>query len=216
MKIHYYSGWFGEALPKKMAELLRHDITNRKSIAIIWGWYIDEPFNIVKDVLLDPIGIVFDEYYFIDSQTPKEKAHETLRNASVILLMGGYTTIQNTFLMEYELALPIKESSADVIVGFSAGAKNMATKCVCVKSNGYLTEKNGIYIGIGLDNFGYEPYFSLDNDELIRDELLPMSQKLDIYATSTGSFIRVKGSNVMSFGDTYLISCSKIQKVESR
>lgn len=215
MSIQYYSGFFESALPMQMVELLRNDIVDRKSIAVIAGfgnWLPNEDpevdLNFAKDVWLDPAGIVFDEYHLINSHIPKERAHILLRNASVILLQGGYTTLQNAFLAEYELAAPIKESTAAVIIGISAGAKNMAAKAVCMKSNGHVTEINGIYSGLGLSNFCYEPYFSLDNDKLIKDELLPLSQKLDVYATSDGSFIRVKDGEISAFGDTYLISSS--------
>jgi len=216
MSVHYYSGFFEKALPVKMVELLHNDIRDRKSIAIIWGWAPDEYLSFAKDVWLDPAGIVFDEYHLIDRQISKEKAHESLRNASVILLMGGYTTLQNDFLAEYKLDVPIKESNAAVIIGFSAGAKNMGAKLVCMKSNGYVTETNGVYNGIGLDHFCYEPYFSLDNDELIRDALSPLSQELDIYATSDGSFIRAEDGKVKAFGDTYLISNSEIKRMEDK
>ena len=212
MKIHYYSGWF-EAFPKQMVELFHNDILDRKSIAIIWGWLPKEPLSSIKDQYFDPISIVFDEYHLIDSSMPKEIAHQSLRDASVIFLMGGYTILQNAFLMEYDLAMPIKESRAAVVIGLSAGAKNMAAKCICMKSNGYNTEKNGVFDGLGLNNFCYEPYFTLDNDELLKNELLPLSKELDVYATSDGSFIRVENGEVAAYGDTYLISCGEDHKI---
>jgi len=212
MSIHYYSGFFEGSLPVQMVELLKSDIKDRKSIAMIWGWLPEEDLNFTKDVWLDPADIVFEEYHLIDRQISKEKAHELLRNASVILLLGGYTTLQNAFLAEYELDTPIKESNASVIMGFSAGAKNMAAKLICVKSNGY-TEANGIYKGLGLGNFCYEPYFSQDNNTLTQNDLLPLSQELDVYATTDKSFLRVRDGEVSAFGDAYLISGSKIRKL---
>ena len=214
MKIHYYSGWFDEELPDKMIELILNDIIDRRSLAIVWGcWAIDEYYGIVKNVWLDPAGIKFDEYHLIDSRMSKVKAHESLKNASVILLMGGETELQNAFINEYELTMPIKESKAAVIMGFSAGAKNMASQWVCSKNNGYNVETTQIYHGLGLDNFCYEPYFTLDNDELIKKDLLPLSQMLNVYATSTGSFLRVKNSQVTTAGEVFLISGNKINKV---
>jgi len=220
MSIHYYSGFFETTLPEQMVELLRKDIINRKSIAIIAGygnWLPNEDpkvdLNFAKDIWFDPAGIVFDEYHLIDRNMPMERAHTLLNNASVILLQGGYTTLQNAFILEYELTAAIKESKADVIMGVSAGAKNMGSKFVCASSNGNAIDKNGIYNGLGLGNFCYEPYFSLGNDELIQNELLPLSQKLDIYATSDGSFMRVKDGEISAFGTTYLISDSEIHKI---
>ena len=98
-------------------------------------------------------------------------------------------------------------------MGVSAGAKNMAAKVVCMKSNGHTSEENGIYNGLALNNFCYEPYFSLDNDELIKNELLPLSQELNVHATANGSFMRVKDSKVSMYGDSYLITGSEIRKL---
>ncbi|MCL2621079.1 MAG: hypothetical protein FWD97_09130, partial [Defluviitaleaceae bacterium] len=105
MSIHYYSGFFEADLPTKMAELLRIDIINKKSIVVIAGfgnWLPNKDpkvdLSFAKDEWLDPAGIAFDEYHLINSSTPKEEAHILLRNASVILLQGGYTTLQNAFL----------------------------------------------------------------------------------------------------------------------
>jgi len=214
----YYSGFFEKTLPMQMVELLRDDITCKKSIVVITGfgkWTAEEKDDLyfAKETWFDPIGIVFDEYHLIDANIPKEKAHMLLRNASVILLQGGFTTLQNAFLSEYELEKPIKETVAPVIMGVSAGARNMSAKVVCMKSNGHTSEENGIYNGLTLSNFCYEPYFSLDNDELIKNELLPLSQELNVYATANGSFMRVQDGEVLAFGCSYLISDSTIHKL---
>lgn len=99
-------------------------------------------------------------------------------------------------------------------MGVSAGVKNMSAKAICMKSNGYTTEVNGIYNGLGLSNFCYEPYFSPDNDTLMNDELLPLSQTVNIYATTPESFIRVQDGEVLVFGDAYLISGREICKLK--
>ncbi|MCL1787691.1 MAG: Type 1 glutamine amidotransferase-like domain-containing protein [Defluviitaleaceae bacterium] len=223
MSIQYYTGFFEAALPEQMAKLLCRDMVERKSIAVIAGfgkWLPNEDprvdINFAKDVWLDSAGIVFDEYHLIDRNMPKEKAQALVRDASVILLQGGYTTLQSAFLTEYELAAPIKESSAAVVMGVSAGAKNIGAKFVCADSNGNAVDKNDIYNGLGLGNFCYEPYFSPDNDTLMNDELLPLSQTVDIYATTPESFIRVQDGEVLVFGDAYLISGGIICKVEKR
>jgi len=220
MSIHYYSGFFDTALPVQMVELLHGDVIEKKSIAVVAGygkWHPNKDprvdLNFAKDTWLDPADIIFEEYHLVDYNMSKERANMLLRNASMILLQGGYTTLQKAFLAEYELAVSIKESTAAVVMGISAGAKNMGTKFVCAKSNGNAVDKNGIYSGLGLGNFCYEPYFTLDNDELIREELLPLSQKIDVYATESRSFLRVEDGKILSCGDTYLISQSEIHKI---
>jgi len=214
-KVHYYSGWFDGALPTQLAESLRNDITDRKSIAVVWGaWAIDEYVGYAKE-WFDGAGIIFDEYHGIDTHMNKAVAHTMLRNASVILLMGGDTIPQRNFMTEYELAIPIRESKATVIMGTSAGAKNMAEKFVCAIDGNHEAEERAIYDGLALDSFAHEPYFSLDKTGLIENYLLPLSQEIDIYATGNDAAIRSENGKVMVVaGDVYLISGSKIQKME--
>jgi len=215
MKIHYYSGWFDAALPEQFLEALRNDMTDKKSLVLVWGcWSGDELIAFVKDSWLKPGGIVFDEYHLVDNRKTKEEGHRLIRDASALLILGGDDVAQAEFFAEYELAVPIKESKATVTMGFSAGAINMASKCVNAKSLGYKVEKTEIYDGLGLDKFCYVPYFSLDKYELAKNDLLPLSQEIDIYATSPESFIRVENDKVTAFGDVYLISDAEIRKLE--
>ena len=215
MKIHYYSGWFDGALPVKLAESLRKDVVDKSSIAIIWGaWAIEEYADIVKNDWLNPAGIVFDEYFAIDTHMSKADAQGAVRNASVILLMAGDTIPQRDFMTDYELTTRIKESRASVIFGTSAGSKNMAKKFVCAIDCNHEAEERAIYDGLGLDGFACEPYFSFDKTKLIQDYLLPLSQEIDIYTTGDGAAIRVENCMVRAVvGDVHLISNSEISKV---
>jgi len=223
MAIHYYSGWFDGPLPAQFAESLRKDIIDRSSIAIIWGaWGIEEYVRIAKNDWLTPAGLVFEEYHGIDTGMDKLTAQEAVKNASVILLTGGYTAPQMDFIKEYNLDTAIKESSAAVIMGISAGAYNMAKKCVGVVDNNYESEKRAVYNCLGLDDFAYEPYFSLvnrrrhaiDSSKLLQDYILPLSQEIDIYTTADDAAIRVENGIVKAVvGDVHLISGSEIRKV---
>jgi len=223
MKIHYYSGWFEDELPEQLAESLRKDIVDRTSIAIIWGaWGIEEYFEIVKNNWLTPAGIVFEKYDAIDTRMNKLAAQDAVKNASVILLTGGYTQPQLEFIMEYELNVAIEESSADVITGTSAGAFNMAKKYIGVVDNNYESEDRAVYDGLGLDGFAFEPYFSLtnrrkhglDSSKLLQNHLLPLSQELDVYTTADDAAIRVENGIVKAVtGDVHLISDSEIRKL---
>ena len=213
-RTHYYSGWFDEALPTSYLESLRSDITDKKSLVLVWGcWSGDELIDFVKDSWLKPGGIVFDEYHLVDNRKTKEEGHRLIKEASVLLILGGDDVLQSEFFKEYELAIPIKESNANIIMGFSAGAINMAYKCINAKSLGYKVEETTVYDGIGLDNFCYVPYFSQDKHEPAKRDLLPLSNEFDIYATCPESFIRVKDAKVTAFGNAYLISNSKMDKI---
>jgi len=223
VKIHYYSGWYDGALPTKLAESLRKDIVDKSSLAIIWGtWGIEEYGAIAKNHWLGSAGIVFEKYHEIDTQMSKETAQDAVKNASVILLMGGHTVPQLEFIKEYGLDIAIKESNASIVIGISAGAHNMGKKCISVIDSNYESEERAVYECLGLDNFAYEPYFSLENrhrhaldsSRLIEEHLLPLSQEMDIYTTGDGAAFRVENGIVqVVIGDVHLISNSEIHKI---
>ncbi|MCL2353872.1 MAG: Type 1 glutamine amidotransferase-like domain-containing protein [Defluviitaleaceae bacterium] len=223
MKIHYYSGWYDGALPTKLAASLHKDIVDKSSIAIIWGaWGIEEYANIAKNHWLGPAGIVFEKYHEVDTRMSKEAAQDAVKNASAILLTGGHTVPQMEFIKEYGLDIAIKESSASIVIGISAGAYNMGKKCISVIDSNYESEERAVYECLGLDDFAYESYFSLENrrrhaldsSRLIKEHLLPLSEEIDIYATGDGAAFRVENGVVqVVIGDVHLISNSEIHKI---
>ena len=220
VKAHYYFSWFSNGLPKKVADLLHSDIPNKESLVTITtkpsgGCAIsEEEYRMVKDDWLGSSGIIFDEYHFIDYKVKKEDAHDLLKNASVIYLHGGDTHLQNDFIAEYELEASIRNSDASVIMGMSAGAENMAAHYICAKSAGWpRAEGVTVHKGIGLDGFAHVGHFVPDNIKLIESELFPISQDMDIYAQCDEATMRVEGGNIEIFGDVYLISGSKMSKL---
>ena len=220
MRTHYYSGWYDGNLPEPFAASLREDITDKSSLAIIWGaWGIDEYANIAINDWLNPANIIFEEYHAVDTRMDKSEAQDAVKNASVILLTGGDTIPQMDFITDYGLDKAIKESRANVIIGISAGSHNMAKKYVDAANNNYESGERAVYDGLGLDDFAFVPYFSLgetvrhglESTKLIQNYLLPLSKEINIYAACDGASIRVKDGlvNVIT-GDVYLISGSAI------
>lgn len=215
MKIHYYLGWFSTFFPENLGRVLQEDITDQQSLTMISGNpFFDEDDGIIERSWLDQVGIRFDEYHLINHRVPKEDAQKLIQNASVIFLLGGDTIQQNDFIMAYGLSESIKKSRA-VVMGASAGAINMSAKWLCSKTFGYDVETSSIYDGIGLDNFSVLSHFDLENNiSLVQNELTPLSEKLDIYASNKDCAIRIKGDTIDIFGKVYLISHSKIQKLD--
>lgn len=215
MKTHYYLGWFNNFFPETLGRLLQEDITDRKSIAMISSNpSIYEDDGATERSWLDQAGIMFDEYHLINYRLQKEEAQTKIQNASVIFLLGGNILEQNGFLMEYELSGPIKESSA-VVMGTSAGAINMSAKWLCSKSFGDEVDKSSVYNGIGLDNFSVLSHFDLENNiPLVQSELSPLSEENNIYASNKDCAVRVMGDKIDVFGTVFLISHSKIQKLD--
>ncbi|KYG26633.1 Type 1 glutamine amidotransferase-like domain-containing protein [Alkalihalobacillus trypoxylicola] len=214
MKTHYYLGWFNNFFPKNLSRALQEDITDRKSfIMISSNPFSNEVDGAIERSWLEEAGIMFDEYHLIDHRVEKEEAQTLIRNASVIFLLGGDTLKQNHFLMEYELSDVVKKSRA-VVIGASAGAINMSAKWLCSKNLGYKVEYSSVYSGIGLDHFSVLSHFDLENNmELIQEELSPLSEEMNIYASNKDCAVRVKGDKMDILGKVFLISHSKIKRL---
>lgn len=225
MKIHYYFGWFNSNIPEQLAEILRIDIPEKKSLVMIStipSNYEDstEMSDMVKDIWFGSAGIIFDEYHSIDYRMTKERAQELSKNASVILLHGGIPSSQNAFIAEYEMSAFIRESNAAVIMGASAGAMNMSMKFVSQKRNGQEIIETKTLDGLGLDSFALESHSSLTdietiiNSKLVQNELMPLSKEFDMYIACAESTIRVKGGKTEVMGDVFIISNSKVKKLD--
>ncbi|MED4078864.1 Type 1 glutamine amidotransferase-like domain-containing protein [Lysinibacillus fusiformis] len=215
MKIHYYLGWFNDFFPENLGRVLQEDITDRKSLAMISSNpLLYEEEGATERSWLDQAGILFDDYHLINYHVQKEDAQAFIRNASAIFLLGGDTLKQNEFLLDYELSDLIKKSTA-VVMGASAGAINMSAKWLCSKNFGYPVENSALYDGIGLDNFSVLSHFDLENNmELVQDELSALSEEINIYASNKDCAVRVKGGNIDILGNVYLMSHTKIQKLD--
>ncbi|MER2030628.1 MAG: Type 1 glutamine amidotransferase-like domain-containing protein [Solibacillus sp.] len=215
MKTRYYLGWFNNFFSDNLGKVLQEDITERKSLAMISSNpSIYEENGVAERSWLDQAGIIFDEYHLINYRVQKEDAHTIIQDASVIFLLGGNTVKQNDFLMEYELSDSIKESRA-VVMGASAGAINMSAKWLCSKNLGYKVDKSYVYKGIGLDDISILSHFDLENNmALVQGELSHLSEEINIYASNKDCAVRIKGDKIDILGNVYLISQSKIQKMD--
>ncbi|MFD1206296.1 MULTISPECIES: Type 1 glutamine amidotransferase-like domain-containing protein [Sporosarcina] len=215
MKTHYYLGWFNNFFPENLARVLQEDIADRKSLVMISSNpSVFEDDGATERSWLDQAGITFDEYHLINYRVQKEDAQTILQNASGIFLLGGSILNLNRFLKEYELSDSIKKSSA-VVMGASAGAINMSAKWLCSKNFGDDVEMSSVYDGIGLDNFSVLSHFDLENNmDLVQRELSPLSEEINIYASNKDCAVRVKGDKIDILGNVYLISNSKIQKLD--
>ena len=217
MKTHYYFGWFNDVFLEKLVRLLHEDITDRKSLVMISAnpfLHKNEEVGATERSWLDQANIMFDEYHLIDYSVQKEEAQKLIQNTSVIFLLGGNTVEQNGLLIKYELSDLIKKSRA-VVMGTSAGAINMSAKWLCSKYTGYKVEISSIYDGIGLDDFSVLSHFDLENNiAQIQGELSPLLEEMNVYASNKDCAVRVKGDKIDILGNVYLISHSKIQKLD--
>ncbi|KAA0958154.1 Type 1 glutamine amidotransferase-like domain-containing protein [Planococcus kocurii] len=215
MNTHYYLGWFTDFFPERLSQMLRDDITERKSLVMISSNPLDARVDgAIECSWLDHADILFDDYYLIDYCVQKDAAQTLIQNASVIFLLGGDTLKQNEFLMAYGMSECIRKSNA-IVIGASAGAINMAANWLCSKNFGYPVEENIVYDGIGLDDFSVLSHFDLENNmALILNDLSSLSEEMKIYASNKDCALRIKEGKIDILGSVYVISRSEIQKLE--
>ncbi|MCL2397390.1 MAG: Type 1 glutamine amidotransferase-like domain-containing protein [Defluviitaleaceae bacterium] len=223
-KVRYYFGWFTKTIPQHLADILNNELVEKKSLVIIStapsdAKYSDDALNLTRDIWFEPAGLVFEQYHSIDYRIRKEDAQSLLRNASAVLLHGGYADLLKGFLAEYEMVDAIMESTAAVVMGASAGGMNMGAKFAYGKwIDDSSREPAKIYDGIGFDNFAFRAHSErtvegLKANDLVKAELIPMSHDLDVYAVCEESTLRVKDGKLDVFGDVFLISGGKIEKM---
>lgn len=218
MNIHYYLGWFNHGISDKLVKLLNEDITDRKSLVMISGNTThnhEEIIGATERSWLEKGNIKFDEYNLIDFDIDKEAAQHLVSNASVVFLLGGNPSEQNKLLVEYELFEEIKLSRA-IVIGTSAGSMNMSAQWMlsdCTEDKGKIHK---IFGGIGLDNFSILSHYDLENNiDQIQNDWSPLLKEMNLYASNKDCAIRVEGEKIDIFGDVYLISESKVQKLDT-
>lgn len=200
----------------EVANNLHVDVKDSKSIVFIAS---DPDYGIGTDKYVmkylewfSKIGIIFKCYRVVDNRMGKNEMNENIRNASVVFLMGGPTSIQFNFLKEYELIKVLREYQG-CLLGLSAGAINMAKICICTKSGG--NDKTEIYEGLNLVNISVKPHFDINDRKSIIDELLPISRRYKIYAMYDESTIVCRDNNYFFYGEIYLIYDGKFSRIDT-
>jgi len=165
-------------------------------------WYCNNFLKMFSDC-----GITFGSSMVIDSRISRKTAQDTVRNADVLWLAGGYTPTQFAYLESYGLIPYIREQKG-VIIGMSAGSINMAKTAICTLTCKH--DKLEIYEGLGLVEFSVEPHFDKNN---ISNELLELSKKYKLYGLCDDGAIICTENNTLYLGDVFLIDNSNVTKV---
>lgn len=224
MKIHYYLDWFYEkGFSEKLTNVLREDITDRKSLVMISAKppeydEVEETIdNVFEKTWFNQADIIFGEYHLVNEHTQKEDAQLLIQNASVVFLCGGDTQHQKHLLTEYGLSDLIKISDT-IVMGTSAGGMNMSNKFIdkyadAKRPDYKIDDELTMYEGMALNPFSFEAHFDHDNIALI-EERFTLSEKMDIYvAANKDGAVRVKNGKIDIIGNVYFISHSKFQKL---
>lgn len=159
------------------------------------------------------IGINLTGITVLNEKMSKEEMFKSIENADIIFLMGGDTLKQNDFLMKNDLK-PIIKKFKKVVIGISAGAINLSNISLCSKDEEDGVEKTVTYQGIGRINYTIEPHFDIENKDLLRNELYPLSKDITIYGFPNNTGVRIIDNNFeILYGDFYKISDNKVEKI---
>jgi dipeptidase E len=165
-------------------------------------------------------GIEFDTYNVLDRRN-ENQADMLVKNSNFIILGGGHVPTQAEFFRKIKL----KELLADfngIIFGISAGSMNCATEVYAQPElDGEAEDEEYVrfFEGLGLTDYMIIPHYQdikdtiLDGKRLFEDITYPDSYNRKFYAICDGSYLYSEDGKTQIFGESYLISNGKIEKI---
>lgn len=146
---------------------------------------------------------------------------DRLGDYSVVFLSGGHVPTQNKFLEEISLRKKIKDFGG-IIFGVSAGSMNCAATVYAIPElEGEATSKKyKRYLkGLALTDLMVIPHYysaleaEVDGKAVIGDLALCDSRGKTFYGLPDGSYFVKRGAITTLFGEGYIITDGKIQKI---
>lgn len=216
MKVTYVFSGFSveEHFGKETEKLFKEDLKECRNIVFIPGGmgknnktdrYVNTDISWFKE-----IGIDIQSVDILDVNMKQEEIEEKIQKADIVFLMGGNTIEQYEFLCEYNIKKIIKEFEG-IVIGVSAGAINLGKTSVCSRDLDDGVVETKIYEGIGRINYTIEPHFDIKNQELLSNELYPISSRLKIYGLPNDGGIRIENNtHKIVKGNIYLIENNKV------
>lgn len=144
-----------------------------------------------------------------------------LHSFDVIFLGGGHVPTQNAFFQEIGLGEAIKDFEG-IVLGISAGTMNCA-KMVYAQPELPGESESDTYQrfipGLGITQCNVLPHYQavkdevLDGKRLMEDITYPDSAGKRFYALPDGSYLLERDNESWIYGEAYLISDGKIQKI---
>ncbi len=167
-------------------------------------------------------GFTFSSYDILNHNN-MDKTEELIINADFIILSGGHVPTENIFFNEMHLRKYIQKSKA-VVLGFSAGAMNMATtvysppeeegEALDVSYKRYLN-------GLALTNTQIVPHYQMIKNEtvddlrVIEDIVLKDSVRYDYIIIPDGSYIYGHDDKEILYGEGYIASKGNIKQISA-
>lgn len=160
-------------------------------------------------------GFSFKNLIIVDNRY-RGDLKEDIKKADIIFLAGGHTPTEMKFFESLNLRELLKDYEG-VIIGQSAGSLNLADTVVCTPEYEEEIGTKYTWRGLGLTNINIEPHFVVnvvdELDKKFREELLKISESYVVYAICDGTHIYDNGLEQIIYGESYLLSDRKIEKI---
>jgi dipeptidase E len=165
-------------------------------------------------------GIEFNTYNILDRRN-ENQADKLVKNSNFIILGGGHVPTQAAFFEKINLKGLLKDFDG-IILGISAGSMNCAAEVYAQPElEGETCDKNYIrfFPGLGLTDYMLIPHYQdikdtiLDNKRLFEDITYLDSFNRKFYAICDGSYLYAENGKTQIFGENYLISNGKIERL---
>lgn len=145
----------------------------------------------------EDIGI--EHIKLLDYRLTNQEMKNEINEHNVLYFTGGRPEKLMESLVEKELIQAVKDFSG-LMVGVSAGALVFCRDCIITKDEDY--PQTQVIKGLGLVDFSVEVHY----EETIDEELIPISDKRDIYAIPNGSAVFWDKKVVTPINDVFHIS----------
>ena len=197
-----FSGFPDHHFPKEIAERLRSELTERKSIVFITACPLDFEQNDADcDGMYEMFaeqGLPFEKHSVIDKRTEPETAKELVENADCIFLMGGGVCEEQLDLIREKGCYEALTDCHAAIFGVSAGAMNMARKTVD------LSESPEAFDGLGFTNITVICHHDPE-DTWRYEQTLRISEDRTVHAMEDMSAFFIKGGRIDIVGTIFFV-----------
>ena len=165
-------------------------------------------------------GVTFSDYQILDGRNQGQAA-ELVRNADLIILMGGHVPTQNRFFTQIQLRTLLKGCDG-VIVGISAGSMNSADVVYAqpeLEGEAVSPEYQKFLSGLGLTKIMILPHYQKNKDDVVdglriyEDIAFPDSMGRKFYVLPDGSYLYVHNGREELRGEAWLIENGFMHKI---
>ncbi len=205
-----FSGFPEHHFSEEIAERLRKELTERKSIVFITACPLeyeqnDRDSDGMYEMFVEQ-GLPFEKHCVIDKRTEPETAKELVENADCVFLMGGGACEDQLDLIREKGCYETLTDQHAAIFGVSAGSMNMARKTVD------FSESMDAFEGLGFTNITVSCHH--DPEDTWRfEKTLRMSEDRTVYAMEDLSAFFIKGGRIDVVGKIYRVNDREIRVI---